>query len=64
MGEATSPRKVILRSPAAQATLELLYKDVQVNEPPDLTLYEQQAPANVPVVEVDENGNPRESTGP
>ncbi|MHB8874146.1 MAG: DUF4292 domain-containing protein [Myxococcaceae bacterium] len=60
----TYPRKVVMRSPSAGATVELLYKDVAVNEAPDLTLYTLEAPENVPVVEVDEKGNPREARGP
>lgn len=53
------PRKVILDASAAKTRLELLYKDVEVNPEPDLTLYDLSAPANVPVVEVDEAGNPQ-----
>lgn len=57
VGEGSYPRKVILKVPASDSELELTYKDVQVNGAPDLTLYELAAPANVPVVEVDAQGN-------
>ncbi len=59
LGPATYPRRVILTSAAANVRLELNYKDVAVNEPPDLSLYEMTAPANVPIVEVDALGAPR-----
>ncbi len=55
-GGVTYPRKVTLQAPAASITLELLYKNVEVNQTPDLTLYEMEAPANVPIVDVDEQG--------
>lgn len=57
VGAATYPRKVLLHAPAGNTKLELLYKDVELNPEPDLTLYDLEAPANVPVVEVDEAGN-------
>ena len=60
VGPASYPRRVILTAPRVQTRIELNYKDVAVNEPADLTLYEMTAPANVPIVEVDELGNPRE----
>ncbi|MFL5318799.1 MAG: DUF4292 domain-containing protein [Myxococcaceae bacterium] len=52
------PRKVQLIADAAKTKLELLYKDVEVNPEPDLTLFDMEPPANVPVVEVDEKGAP------
>jgi hypothetical protein len=61
VGPATYPRRVTLTSARAQLKLELNYKDVAVNEPPDLTLYEISAPANVPSVELDEHGIPRDA---
>lgn len=64
VGKATYPRRVVLHAPAASTRIELLYKDVAVNESPDLTLFELQPPANVPIIEVDAQGNPREGTVP
>jgi hypothetical protein len=64
VGQVTYPRKVVLTAPAASTTLELLYKDVAVNEAPDLTMFDQEPPANVPIVEVDENGKPRQAPAP
>ncbi len=56
---ATYPRRVVLTSAAAQVRVELNYKDVAVNEASDPTMFQQDPPANVPVVEVDETGTPR-----
>ncbi|MBI3182204.1 MAG: DUF4292 domain-containing protein [Myxococcales bacterium] len=60
VAEAIYPRKVVMTVPSASATLELLYKDVSVNQVPDPTLFELSPPEGVPVVEVDELGNPRD----
>lgn len=57
VGAAVYPRKVQLTAEAAKTKLELLYKDVELNPAPDLTLFDLLPPANVPVVEVDEAGN-------
>jgi hypothetical protein len=64
VGQVTYPRKVVLMAPAANTTLELLYKDVAVNEAPDLTMFDQTPPANVPIIEVDAAGVPVKATGP
>lgn len=61
VGPATYPRRVVLTAAKASLRVELNYQDVAVNEPPDLTLYEMVAPANVPDVEVDERGIPRDA---
>jgi hypothetical protein len=61
LGAATYPRRVVLSAPKASVRVELNYKDVTVNEAPDLSLYEQSVPANVPVVEVDAAGLPRDA---
>ncbi len=58
----TYPRRVELKAPSAATTVALIYKDVTVNDRPDLTLFEMAPPANVPVVEVDERGVPREGS--
>jgi hypothetical protein len=52
----TYPRKVELKAESSSTFLELTYKDIELNQAPDLTLFEQAPPANVPVVEVDANG--------
>ncbi|MBS1151126.1 MAG: hypothetical protein H6Q89_2824 [Myxococcaceae bacterium] len=61
VGGVTYPRRVVLTAKGS-VRVELNYKDVVVNEPPDLTLYEMTPPANVPIVEVDEHGVPREGS--
>jgi len=63
-GALTYPRRVVLSSPQTSLRIELNYKDVALNETPDLTLYEMTPPANVPSVEVDAAGIPREGAGP
>jgi hypothetical protein len=61
-GAFTYPRRVVLSAAKTNVRVELNYKDVVVNEAPDLTLYEMTPPANVPIVEVDESGVPREGS--
>lgn len=58
-GAVTLPRKIQLVAPSAKTTVELTWKDVTVNEPPDLTLFDLSPPEDVPVVDVDAQGNPR-----
>jgi hypothetical protein len=58
-GAVTLPKRIQLVAPSAKTTVELTWKDVTVNEPPDLTLFDLSAPEDVPVIEVDELGNPR-----
>ena len=57
----TLPKQAILDARSARTRVELVWKDVAVNEAPDLTLFEFEAPEGVPVLEVDANGNPSES---
>jgi hypothetical protein len=64
LGAYTYPRRVVLTSSKADVRVELNYKDVVVNETSDMTLYEMAPPANVPIVEVDERGVPREGSTP
>jgi hypothetical protein len=64
VGATTYPRRVVLIAGKGEVRIELNYKDVAVNEPPDLTLYEMNVPANVPVVEVDGRGVPRDAGTP
>jgi hypothetical protein len=50
------PHRIGLKVPSAAAALELQYKDVEVNEPVDSSLFTLEPPPNVPRVEVDERG--------
>lgn len=56
----TLPRRAVIDAPSAQTHLELHWKEVAVNEAPDLTLYELEPPEGATIVEVDANGFPRE----
>jgi hypothetical protein len=38
--------------------VELTWKDVTLNEAPDLSMFELEAPEGVPVVELDAQGKP------
>lgn len=58
-GAVTLPKKVKLTAASAKTTVELTWKDVTINEPPDLTLFDLTPPEDVPVVDVDEAGAPR-----
>jgi hypothetical protein len=60
-GAVTLPRRIQLVAPSAKTTVELTWRDVTVNEPPDLTLFDLSAPEDVPVVDLDEEGNLRPS---
>jgi hypothetical protein len=55
-GGATLPRRIVLEAPKAKLTVELLYRDITVNEAPELTLFELEPPEGIPVVEVQANG--------
>ncbi|MFO0596876.1 MAG: DUF4292 domain-containing protein [Myxococcaceae bacterium] len=59
-GTVSLPKTVVLDAKQVKTRLELNWKDVAVNESPDLTLFDLEPPADVPVVEVDENGDPRQ----
>lgn len=52
------PKTVFLKAPKAKTSVELSLKSVTLNEPPDLTMFELQAPEDIPVVEVDGSGFP------
>lgn len=56
IGRLVYPRRVIVTTNDLKA--ELSYKDVQVNQAPDLTLFELEPPPRVPVTVVDALGNP------
>jgi len=60
-GALTLPRRALLSAPSAKTTVELTWKDITVNEPPDLTLFDLSPPEDIPVVEVDAQGVPREA---
>jgi hypothetical protein len=55
-GPATLPKHLTLDAPTAKTKVELLYKDITVNETPELTLFELEPPEGIPVVEVQANG--------
>jgi len=58
-GAVSYPKRVVLDSKATQTHVELVTKDIALNEPPDMTLFEINAPEGVPVIEVDERGEAR-----
>lgn len=58
-GAVSIPKKAKLVAASAKTSVELTYKDITINEPPDLTLFDMAPPEGVPVVEVDAQGNPR-----
>jgi outer membrane lipoprotein-sorting protein len=55
-GPAVLPRHLTLTAPKAGTKVELLYKDITVNEAPDVTLFEMEPPEGIPVVEVQADG--------
>jgi hypothetical protein len=55
-GTVSLPRTLRLDARQAKTHLELTFKDLAVNEAPDLTMFEMSAPEGVPVIEVDERG--------
>ncbi len=57
VGAVSYPRKVVLE--ARGEKLELNYKDIVINETLETSMFEIAPPANVPVVEVDAQGNPK-----
>lgn len=58
-GGVVFPGKVTLSAKASGTRVELVYKDIKVNGPVDLTLFEVTPPPGVPITEVDGQGNPR-----
>jgi hypothetical protein len=60
-GPVTLPKRVQLSAASAKTTVALTWKDVALNEPPDLTLFDLAPPEDIPVVEVDAQGVPREA---
>lgn len=59
-GGITLPRRAALDARSAKTSVELVWKDVAINEAPDLSLFELEPPEGIPVVEVDANGVPSE----
>lgn len=55
-GAATLPRRLTLDAPSAKTSVELIYKDIAVNETPEVTMFELEPPEGTPVIEVDANG--------
>ena len=54
----TLPRHATLDARLSKTKMELVWKDVTVNEAPDLTLFEFEPPEGIPVVEVGADGAP------
>lgn len=57
-GGVTLPRHASLDARSARTSVELVWKDVAINEAPDLSLFDFEPPEGIPVVEVDANGFP------
>jgi len=57
-GATAYPRQIKLSASNPPTQLELQYKDVSVNGAVDGALFEMVPPSGVPVIEVDEEGNP------
>ena len=55
----TLPKRASLDARSAKTKVELVWKEVAINEAPDLTLFEFEPPEGIPVVEVDANGAPK-----
>ncbi len=58
IGTERFPRRVKLDAPTAHTKVELNWKDITLNEAPDLSLFEFVPPEGVPVVDVDGSGAP------
>lgn len=58
-GAVAFPRRITLTAPDARSRLELRYTDVTLQEPPDPSLFVPEPPEGVPVIELDESGQPR-----
>lgn len=56
-GAVTFPRHVTLTAAAAHTRVELTWKDLALNEPPEESLFEVSAPEGIPVVDVDAEGH-------
>jgi hypothetical protein len=54
----TLPKEAHLDAKIAKTSVDLIWKDVAINEAPDLTLFEMEPPEGVEVIEVDANGDP------
>jgi hypothetical protein len=54
----TFAKRVHLTSARAKTTVDLTWKEFELNQPPDVTMFELEAPEGVPVVEVDAQGRP------
>ena len=55
-GAAELPKHLVLDALTAKTKVELFYRDITVNETPEVTLFEIEPPENVPVVEVQADG--------
>jgi hypothetical protein len=57
-GPAVLPRSVRLSAVGAKLDVQLTYKDIKVNQSPDMTLFDLSSPDGVKVIGVDEKGVP------
>lgn len=55
-GEATLPKAATLDARGAKTVVELSWKEVEVNQAPDLSLFDLEPPDGMPVVDVDARG--------
>ncbi len=64
-GNATTfPREVRLTAEGSRIDLQVNYRDVTLNEAPDLMMFDLAPPEDVPVIEVDVSGRPIEAGVP
>jgi hypothetical protein len=61
-GKIAFPRRLVLRAEEAKVHVDLRYTQIKLNESPDPTLFDLEPPEGVPVVEVDAQGRPRDSS--
>jgi hypothetical protein len=57
-GAVTVPKEAHLDAKIAKTSVDLFWKDVAINEAPDLSLFEMEPPEGIEVVEVDAAGAP------
>lgn len=62
-GEAVAPRRIQLKRGDGTLTLELVWKDLELNGPEDASLFTLELPQGVTATELDAAGNPRGPEG-
>jgi hypothetical protein len=58
------PRKATLNIPGEATRVELKYREVQLNERLDSSMFELAPPSGIQIIELDEQGNPRGAVSP